>query len=153
MGAVYFYHMTRTPLETTLPVLLERSLAAGWRVLVRAPAQEDVARLDELLWLRPEDGFLPHGVAGGESDTDHPVLVTDSDAPTDRAAVVSVDGAALTPDEVTACQRTMILFDGRDPSAVERARGQWRELTGAGCAAQYWSQESGKWEKKAESGT
>ena len=46
---------------------------------------------------------------------------------------------------------TLVLFDGRDPMAVEHARGQWRSLTRAGCAAQYWSQESGAWEKKAES--
>ena len=25
-------------------------------------------------------------------------------------------------------------------------------LTGAGCAAKYWSEESGRWEKKAEKG-
>ncbi|MCW8843703.1 MAG: DNA polymerase III subunit chi, partial [Rhodobacteraceae bacterium] len=29
-------------------------------------------------------------------------------------------------------------------------RGQWKSLTDAGCAAQYWSEESGRWEKKAE---
>ena len=36
--------------------------------------------------------------------------------------------------------------------ALDAARGQWRALTGAGCKAQYWSEESGRWEKKAESG-
>jgi DNA polymerase-3 subunit chi len=34
---------------------------------------------------------------------------------------------------------------------VQAARVQWKALTGAGCAAQYWSEESGNWEKKAES--
>jgi DNA polymerase-3 subunit chi len=47
-------------------------------------------------------------------------------------------------------ERVCVLFDGNDPSAVETARGQWRNLTGAGCSAQYWSEESGRWEKKAE---
>ena len=37
------------------------------------------------------------------------------------------------------------------PVAVEAARDQWRAVTGAGCKAQYWSQESGTWEMKAES--
>ena len=145
--------MTRSPLEETLPTLLGKSLAAGWTVLLRTPTPERVAQIDELLWLRPEDGFLPHGMAGGASDTDHPVLLTDALAASDRGAIVSVDGAPITEDEVNAAERGMVLFDGRDPAAVGHARDQWRSLTKAGCAAQYWSQESGKWEMKAESGT
>ena len=35
---------------------------------------------------------------------------------------------------------------------VEAARGQWKALTGAGLSAQYWSEESGRWQKKAEAG-
>jgi DNA polymerase-3 subunit chi len=35
---------------------------------------------------------------------------------------------------------------------VARARDQWRGLTRAGIAAQYWSEESGSWVKKAETG-
>ena len=34
MGAVYFYHLTDSPLETTLPGLLDRARGQGWRVLV-----------------------------------------------------------------------------------------------------------------------
>jgi len=33
----------------------------------------------------------------------------------------------------------------------DTARAQWRSLTGAGIAAEYWSEESGRWQKKAES--
>jgi len=152
LGEVYFYHMTRSPLEETLPALLGKSLAAGWTVLLRAPNAERVAQIDDLLWLRPEDGFLPHGIADGTSDADHPVLLTDDRVPSDRAAVVSVDGSSLSANEIKAAERAMVLFDGNDPTAVEHARDQWRALTEAGCTAQYWSQESGKWEKKAESG-
>jgi DNA polymerase-3 subunit chi len=63
---------------------------------------------------------------------------------------MSVDGAPVTPEEVQALERVCILFDGNDGRAVEGARVQWRALTGAGCAAQYWSEASGRWEKKAE---
>jgi DNA polymerase III subunit chi len=49
-------------------------------------------------------------------------------------------------------ERICILFEGNDDGAVTVARGQWKVLTGAGCAAQYWSQESGSWSKKSESG-
>ncbi len=152
MGAVYFYHLTRTPLETTLPTLLSKARAAGWKVAVRGTDSERLEWLDEKLWLG--DGFLPHGIAGGDFDTEQPVLLTTSEvAANDPSCVMAVDGANVTADEVTALERVCVLFDGNDPSAVEAARGQGRVWTDAGCAAQSWSQESGTWAKKAESGT
>lgn len=151
MGAAYFYHMTRTPLEATLPMLLGKSLEAGWRVLVRAPDPERQRWLDDLLWQRPEDGFLPHGLAGDARAAHHPVLIAGPGAALgDRTALVSIDGAALSPVEVQAAERAMILFDGRSDSAVAHARTQWRALTEAGCGAQYWAQEDGGWVKKSE---
>jgi DNA polymerase-3 subunit chi len=65
--------------------------------------------------------------------------------------MVSVDGAEVTPEEVTASDRTMILFDGNDATALQRAREQWKALIGAGIKAKYWSQETGPWALKAES--
>ncbi|MBD3677641.1 MAG: DNA polymerase III subunit chi [Rhodobacteraceae bacterium] len=152
MGAAYFYHLTRAPLEATLPMLLEKSRQAGWRVLVRGVDAARLDWLDDKLWLGPEDGFLPHGRSGGEFDANQPVLLTEEPGNlNDAACLMAVDGAPVSPEEVQSLERVCILFDGNDPAAVERARGQWRELTGAGCAAQYWSQESGSWQKKAES--
>ena len=153
MGAAFFYHLTRSPLEATLPMLVGKALGQGWRVAVRGVSADRMAWLDEKLWLGPEDQFLPHGLAGGDFDADQPVLLTTAaEAPNGAACLMSVDGASVAPEEVRAMERVCILFDGADPSAVETARGQWRALTGAGCAAQYWSQESGKWQKKAEAG-
>ena len=43
------------------------------------------------------------------------------------------------------------LFDGNDTARLQAARAQWKAMTGAGHAAQYWSEETGHWEKKAES--
>jgi DNA polymerase-3 subunit chi len=60
----------------TLRALLEKSLAAGWRVAVRGRTDEMLDRLDAQLWLGPEDGFLPHGRAGGPHDALQPVLLT-----------------------------------------------------------------------------
>ncbi|HHI69909.1 MAG TPA: DNA polymerase III subunit chi, partial [Rhodobacteraceae bacterium] len=65
-------------------------------------------------------------------------------------AVLAIDGAEVTAEEVSALERVSILFDGNDDTALARARDQWKSLTDAGCPAQYWSQESGHWEKKAE---
>ncbi len=149
MGAAYFYHLTDSPLDATLPMLIGKAREAGWRVLVKGHDEVLMKRLDEVLWLRPEDGFLPHGLAGGPHDDDQPVLL--GDAPADGfACVMSVGGADITPDEVVASERTCILFDGHDGAALEHARGQWKALTDAGCPAQYWAQEDGRWTKKAE---
>jgi DNA polymerase III subunit chi len=151
MGEAYFYHMTETPLEATLPVLLGKSLEAGWRVAVRGPDAGRLDWLDQRLWLIGDESFLPHGRAGGAHDADQPVLLT-SGAPVNEAnCLVSVDGADVTPEEVGAMERVMVLFDGNDPAAVQVARDQWRALTGAGCKAKYWSQETGRWQMKAES--
>lgn len=152
MGAAFFYHLTRRPLEATLPMLLARAGAAGWRVAVRGRRADHLAWLDEKLWLGPEEAFVPHGMAGGRHDARQPVLLTSAPGmPEGVACLMSVDGAEVTAEEVAALERVCVLFDGHDPEALSRARGQWRSLTEAGAAAQYWSEESGRWEKKAES--
>lgn len=150
MGEAYFYHLTERPLEATLRVLLERSLAAGWRVAVRGRSDALLDRLDEQLWLVPPDGFLPHGRAGGN---EQPILLTTGAAGNEPQCIVSVEGAGVSAEEVTAMARVMVLFDGHDEGALQTAREQWKSLTGAGVAAQYWSDASGKWEMKAQSAT
>ena len=151
MGDAYFYHLTRRPLEAALPQLLEASLSRGWRVAVRGREAARLDWLDEKLWLGPEEKFLPHGRAGGPHDARQPVLLTTGrEASNGAACLMAVDGAEVAPEEVTALERVCILFDGNDDAAVQHARGQWAALTKAGCRAQYWSEESGRWEKKAE---
>ncbi|SIN98038.1 DNA polymerase III subunit chi [Vannielia litorea] len=153
MGKAMFYHLTRQPLEATLPVLLERSLAAGWRVAVRGRDPARMDWLDEKLWLGRDEAFLAHGRAGGPHDAMQPVLLTtEADLPNGASCLMAVDGAGVDPGEVAALERVCVLFDGHDPDAMQHARGQWKALTGAGAVAEYWSEESGRWEKKAESG-
>lgn len=153
MGEAYFYHLTRAPLEVTLATLLTKSLQAGWRVAVVGRTDDALERLDAQLWLRPDDGFLPHGRAGGPHDAAQPVLLTTGAAGNDPTCLVSVEGADVSPEDVTRMERVMVLFDGHDEAALQVARAQWKALTGAGVSAKYWSEESGKWEMKAQSGT
>ncbi len=146
MGVLRFYHVTRGPVEDTLPKLLERALDAGLRVQVRCGDAARAEALDQRLWLVPEDGFLPHGLAGGAQDALQPVLID----PAPRLApgidcLMVLDGAAVMADEVRALGRTFVIFDGQDDAAVSRARAQWAELTGAGLGAEYWSEASGRW--------
>lgn len=154
MAQAMFYHLTRSPLETALALLLGRCLAAGWHVVVRGTDAARLDALDERLWLGDDDGFLPHGRAGGPHDDVQPILLTTGRGiPNGAACLMAVDGAEVTPEEARALARVCILFSGADPAAVDQARGQWRVLTAAGIPAQYWSEESGRWQMKAESGT
>ncbi|SNS44243.1 DNA polymerase III subunit chi [Tropicimonas sediminicola] len=151
MGQALFYHLTRNPLEVTLTMLLEKSRERGWRVVVRGTDTDRLRWLDEKLWLGPEEGFLPHGLAGGPHDADQPVLLTSDTAIANGATcLMAIDGAPVGADEVAELERACILFDGRNEAAVQHARGQWKALTEAGASAQYWSEEGGRWEKKAE---
>jgi DNA polymerase III subunit chi len=151
---VFFYHLERRGLEDTLPELLERTLARGWRALVRTGSVERAQALDAHLWTYSEESFLPHGLASDRAPELQPILLG-SGAPRANAAeaVFLVDGAdpgdwaALSAEGFT---RAVLLFDGRDADAVAAAREHWKTAKAAGLDSQYWQQSAaGKWEKKA----
>lgn len=150
MGEVFFYHLTRKPMEETLTMLLGKSLERGWRVAVRGTDAGRLDWLDQRLWLGDEAGFLPHGIAGGPHDARQPVLLTTTaEAANQPQCVIAIDGAVISPDEPADLDRACLLFDGNDALAVDQARDQWRKFKTAGCTAKYWSEESGRWEMKA----
>jgi DNA polymerase-3 subunit chi len=151
MGTVMFFHLMQSAPADTLVINAPRALAQGWRVMVRGTDPAALDRLDQALWLKGgDDGFLPHGMAGGPQDADQPVLLG-TGAPVNGAKVLAlVDGATASDAEITTMERVWVLFDGNDPDRLAAARAQWKAMTGAGHAAQYWSEESGRWEKKAE---
>lgn len=150
MGEVFFYHLTRSTLEDTLANLLPRALGQGWRVMLRGG---DAARrdwLDQKLWLG--EGFLPHGQTGGPHDALQPVLIAPpgtSAAGCDCLMVHAQD--PITAAEAAAIQRGCVFFDANDPQEMESARALWRSLSAENTPAQYWSEETGRWEKKAQS--
>lgn len=152
MGRVLFYHLTHSALEETLPLLLGKSLEAGFQVDVRGSDPGRLGWLDQKLWLGPEESFLPHGLAGGPHDALQPVLLTSAEtARSTTACVMAIDGAKVAPSEPEALERVCILFDGHNEASVNIARQQWKTLTGAGCVAEYWAQDGGRWHKKMAS--
>ena len=64
---VWFYHLERTGLDQALPELLEKTLARGWKALVRTPEPQRIEHLDGWLWSYRDESFLPHGPAGEPS--------------------------------------------------------------------------------------
>lgn len=148
MGNALFYHLTRSRAEQLLPVLIGKSLQAGWRVELRGTDPTRMQRLDDHLWRG--DGFLPHGLAGGAHDPRQPVLLTVAGqaAANTPSCLMALDGVQVDPAECADLERCCIIFDGGDQAATARARDQWKALTGAGLTAEYWSEESGRWERK-----
>ncbi|WP_050527733.1 DNA polymerase III subunit chi [Pseudorhodobacter aquimaris] len=149
MGVVMFYHLTASGMEETARALLTRSLQAGWRVMLRGTDAAGLERLDQILWQGPAESFLPHGLAGGPHDAQQPILLGTGAIANGAKALMAVEGAEVSLDEARGLERVFILFNGHDDVAVAAARVQWKTLTGAGLAAQYWSEENGSWEKKA----
>ncbi|MEL6768604.1 MAG: DNA polymerase III subunit chi [Pseudomonadota bacterium] len=155
MAELGFYRLTETPLERALPVMLAKSLERGWRVEVRGRAAATMEALDLALWSHEQEGFLPHGLAGGPHDARQPVLLTTAPSPAGgpREALFLIDRAGFDTGEAAGLTRTALLFDGHDPEALEEARTHWRSTTAAGLRAVFWAQAAGgRWEKQAESG-
>ena len=149
MAEVLFYHLEHQPLERVLPTLLERTIERGWRAVVQVGSTERLEALDATLWTYRDDSFLPHGRAGDGFAAEHPIyLTTGDDTPNGAAVRFLVDGADMASFD--GFERIVVLFDGRDAEALQRARGQWKAVKNAGLGATYWQQsESGRWEKKA----
>jgi DNA polymerase III subunit chi len=152
MGMVMFYHLTRSLPEAVLGRLLPRALSQGWRVMVRGTDASALDRLDAQLWLAGgDDDFLPHGREGGPDDRNQPVLLGKGQAVNGARVLALLDGAGVTDAETAAMERVWVLFDGADERHTAAARVQWKAMTAAGHAAQYWSEAGGTWEKKAQS--
>ena len=149
MTEVLFYHLEDQALEGALPALIERTLARNWRAVIQASSEERVEALDTLLWTYREESFLPHGTRRDPNPDQQPVFLTSSEDNPNAASVrFLVDGADVA--DVAPYARIVYLFDGRDASAVERAREQWRRLKAAGCDVTYWQQSpDGRWQKQA----
>jgi DNA polymerase-3 subunit chi len=146
---VWFYHLERTALDRALPELLEKTLAKGWRAVVRAKDQDRIEHLDGWLWAYRDESFLPHGVAEEPHAARQPVLLTTGfETENSAQALFLIDDAE--PGALDGFERCMILFDGRDEGALSAARARWKALKTQGAAVSYWKQtERGGWEKAA----
>ena len=149
---VLFYHITQSSVEVTARTLLEKALWAGWRVMLRGGDPARLDWLDQWLWLNPEDGFLPHALAGGPQDADQPVLLGTGPIVNDAKGLMLVDGAVPLAGEAAALERVWVLFDGQNEAAVHAARGLWKAIVAENLPAQYWSEETGRWVMKTASG-
>ena len=150
MAEILFYHMTESRLEDTLPDLLERSLARGWRVVVQFLTEERRDALDHHLWVYKDDGFLPHGSDAEGSAALQPILLTveATQESNDPHVRFLVEGAV--PPPLKRYVRAVYLFDGHDGEQMARARERWSAEKAAGHEVTYWQQtDDRRWVKKA----
>jgi DNA polymerase-3 subunit chi len=142
---VDFYQLGGTPPEQVIASIAEKVLANDGRVLVVARDEGALARLDRQLWDHGTASFLPHGIAGGSSDSRQPILLsTQVDAPNLARNLLIADGEWR--DAALGFERAFYLFDG---DTLEGARLAWKLLSGReGIERRYWANEGGKWVEK-----
>ena len=148
MAEIGFYHLERTPLDEALPKLLEKAVASGARVVLRAPDAGAVDHLNRLLWTYGNASFLPHGTAAEGWPEHQPIYLTALDEnPNGADILVQVGGAVAA--EIAGYRRVLDLFDGTNPVALVAARERWRGYKQDGHVLTYWQQKpQGGWEKK-----
>lgn len=146
---VDFYHLQHSTLDQVLPVLAQKAYETGKRLLIRTDLPELAEHLNTLLWTYKPDSWLPHGTETDGDAAEQPVFITTrDDNPNGAEMVMLTAGGAV--EEIAAFDRCFNLFDGRDETAVQRARELWKAVVDAGFEAYYWQQnDAGKWEMKA----
>ena len=149
MTEVLFYHLQDITLETVLPPLLEKSLERGWRVVVQSTSEERADALDAHLWTYRDDSFLPHATWRGGDASDQPiVLMAEPGNPNDAKIRFLVDSAAL-PEDSSAYERLVLVFNGDDGDALTAARSAWTECKSRGFEVTYWqADERGRWQRR-----
>lgn len=150
MTEVLFYHLERRALDDVLPSLIERTLARGWKALIRTESPDRAEAIDTRLWTYDDQSFLPHAQVGDGDAARQPVLITAEEGNPNNADVLFLVGGAAPPawDDIH-FTRVVLIFDGRDPSALEAARAAWKQAKTAGHEVTYWKESpTGKWEKQ-----
>ncbi len=154
MTEALFYHLERRTLDEVLPGLIERSLERGWRAFIRAESAERADAIDNLLWTYNDQTFLAHAQVGDGNAARQPVLIGVEEAVANKADVMFLVGGADPPawdgGTVKSLTRIVLVFDGRDPEMLGRAREAWKGAKAAGHDVTYWKENpGGKFEKQA----
>lgn len=145
----WFYHLESQPLQSVLPLLLEKTLSRGWRACVRFSTVERLESIDSALWTYRDDAFLPHGTARDGKLERQPIVLTLEHANLNAADALFLLEAAM-EREPRRFQRIMRLFDAADEEAKSLARTEWREAKASGFDVSYWRQDAGgAWKKSA----
>jgi DNA polymerase-3 subunit chi len=151
MTEIFFYHLHTQSLDKALGHLLQRALARGLRVVVRAGSAERVEALNDSLWTFDRESFIPHGSRQDGGAERQPVWLTEREEnPNGASLLLLLDGAE---GSLEGYARVCDLFDGRDQAAHAAAKARWDRLKEKGLTPVYWRQDdAGRWRQDAGPG-
>jgi DNA polymerase III subunit chi len=139
---VDFYQLTRDPAHNVLPVIANKVLEEGRRLLIVSNDADQLKTISTALWAWKPDSFLAHDVSGQGNEAEQPILLSQTVAAGNSARLVAMaDGEWR--DEALSFDRAFYLFP---PDRTDQARAAWKALKDEdGVERRYWRQDGGKW--------
>jgi DNA polymerase III subunit chi len=139
---VDFYQLTRDPAHNVLPVIANKVLEEGRRLLIVSNDADQLKTISTALWAWKPDSFLAHDLAGQGNEAEQPILLSHAIAAENSARLVAMaDGEWR--DAALSFDRAFYLFP---PDCTDQAREAWRVLKDKdGVERRYWKQDGGKW--------
>ncbi len=141
---VDFYQLTRDPAHNVLPVIANKVLEEGRRLLIVSNDAEQLKTISTALWAWKPESFLAHDQAGQGNEAEQPILLSHSTTAENSARLVAMaDGEWR--DEALSFDRAFYLFP---PDCTDQARAAWKALKDKdGVERRYWKQDGGKWKQ------
>lgn len=167
MTEIRFYHLTRARVEEALPMIVGKAHDAHMRMAILSGGDQNrLSYLSDLMWNYVPNSFYANGYKGENDDEGfkdkNPIWISDDAKDIDdRSLLLQLDGAEITVEQINAEQvkkadktlnRICHFFDGRDETAVQKARTYWKSFKEAGddFTLSYWQQDdNGRWSQKA----
>ncbi len=144
----WFYHLEHASIDQALPELLEKTLARGWRAMVRSTDPAMLDHLDAWLWTYRDESFLAHGRGGEPNASRQPIMLTEGEERENEAEALFILDEP--PSGLDLYERCVVLFEGADEVALARARRLWSTYKAAGSAVTYWRQQEARgWTRQA----
>lgn len=145
---IFFYHLTRSSLENTLPVLVERALDRFGRVTIQCLSKEQRDAIDNHLWVYADEAFIGHGTECDRYPNLQPIfLTTGHENPNDSKIRFLLEGAVCL--DINTYQRLVVIFDGRNDAQLDLVRAQWKQYKAENHNLTYWQQtEDRGWKKR-----
>ncbi|MEP2101832.1 MAG: DNA polymerase III subunit chi [Parasphingorhabdus sp.] len=139
---VDFYHLTRDPAEKLVPILAQKTLDGGQRMLLVSSFVGQLEKLSKSLWQVSSTSFLAHGLAGNGKDEAQPILISGKCEATNGARFVALTDGEWR-DEALTFDRAFYLFTAEQ---IDNARTTWRALSARDdVTPRYWKQDGGRW--------
>jgi DNA polymerase III subunit chi len=139
---VDFYQLSRDPVHMVLPMIAQRVLEAGERLLLVDGREEALDRLSRGLWEGQAASFLAHDRAGSAHAAMQPILLSDACVAENGATHIALaDG--VWREAALGFARAFYFFDG---DSIDLARAAWRSLKALeDVIPRYWRQDGRRW--------